>query len=279
MLEPWITPSIFQAYPGFSIVDEYTLCQQAPNAASVLQTHWANWVTLADFQQIAASNKGINLVRIPVGYWAFQKYGNDPYIQGAKDYLGQALDWASQTGLQVWIDLHGAPLSQNGQDNSGQRTSNFQFLSDDTANFMSGVLAQAASEFGGHPAVAGIEMLNEPQTGSLPGGRSALTNFYYQADGAIKQATSKSVVLQDGFQAPSSWNGILTDTIVDHHEYQVFSNADVALSYQDHASGAYARASNWDGSDRRLIIGEWSAAMTDCAPALVSSILYSSTLT
>jgi glucan 1,3-beta-glucosidase len=104
VLEPWITPSIFQAYGG-NIVDEYTLTQQAGNAESVLQSHWASWATQGDFQKIAGA--GMNLVRIPVGYWAFQKYDGDPYIQGAAEYLDQAIGWAADAGLNVWVDLHG----------------------------------------------------------------------------------------------------------------------------------------------------------------------------
>jgi len=34
-------------------------------------------------------------------------------------YLIRAVQWASEIGLSVLIDLHGAPGSQNGQDNSG----------------------------------------------------------------------------------------------------------------------------------------------------------------
>lgn len=272
VLEPWITPSIFQKYGIGQIVDEYTLCQYDPqNAGATLKAHWDSWVTLGDFQKIAASGKGINLVRIPVGYWAFQKYGNDAYIQGAKDYLAKALDWAQQTGLKVWIDLHGAPRSQNGFDNSGQRLNNPQFTAGDSISFMVGVLDQAASEFGNHPAVAGIELLNEPLMGSLPGGRGAIESFYNQGYGAVRAHSGRSVIIHDGFAAPSSWNGILTDSIVDHHEYQVFSNGDVAMSYTDHVNAAYSRAATWGNSDRQLICGEWTAAMTDCAAALVSS--------
>lgn len=106
LLEPWITPSIFQKYGG-NIVDEYTLTQQAPDAESVLQAHWASWVTEADFQKAAGA--GLNLVRIPVGYWAFEKYPGDPYIQGAAEYLDQAIGWAANAGLNVWVDLHGKP--------------------------------------------------------------------------------------------------------------------------------------------------------------------------
>ena len=104
VLEPWITPSIFQQFGG-SVVDEYTLCQQAGNAEAILQAHWSSWATVADFQKIAAA--GFNTVRIPIGYWAFQKYEGDPYIMGAQMYLDQGIEWARQTGLKVWIDLHG----------------------------------------------------------------------------------------------------------------------------------------------------------------------------
>ncbi len=34
-------------------------------------------------------------------------------------YLIRAVQWASELGLSVVMDLHGAPGSQNGQDNSG----------------------------------------------------------------------------------------------------------------------------------------------------------------
>lgn len=264
VLEPWITPSIFDQYGG-AVVDEYTLGYQS-NAQSVLQSHWASWVTLGDFQRIAGSGKGINLVRIPIGYWAFQKYGNDPYVQGAKDYLAQALNWASQTGLQVWIDLHGAPLSQNGFDNSGQRTNSPQFTAGNTVSFMTGIISQVVAEFGSHPAVTGIELLNEPLMSNLPGGRGAITSFYQQGSAAVTSNSSKTVVIQDGFASPSSWSGQFSSAILDHHEYQVFTQADVALSYSDHASQAYSRAAQWaSGSGHFLVCGEWTAAMTDCA--------------
>ena len=74
--------------------------------------------------------------------------------------------------------------------------------------------------------------------------------------------------------------------IVDHHEYQVFSNEQLALDAavsprflvdqggstnicQGHRqmvcdnSGSYA-----DNVDHWVVVGEWSAAMTDCAAAL-----------
>lgn len=102
------------------IVDEWTLCNVLGNQTAhdeVLKPHWDSWVGLADFQKIKAS--GFNLVRIPVGHWAYDDLG--PYARGAAPYIDKAIGWARQTGLKVMIDLHGAPGSQNGFDNSGHR--------------------------------------------------------------------------------------------------------------------------------------------------------------
>lgn len=274
VLEPWITPSIFQPFGG-SVVDEYTLGQKASNAKDILNAHWASWCTLADFQKIAAH--GFNLVRIPVGYWAFQKYQGDPYVQGADQYLEQAMGWARQTGLKVWIDLHGAPLSQNGFDNSGQRTDTPQWTAQDSVPFTVGVIQQISQKYASSAyadVVVGIELLNEPLMSALPGGRSATQGYYQSGFSTVRQTGQTPVIFHDGFANPNSWNGFLTGqgsngAIVDHHEYQVFSNGDVAMSPEQHVAQVSQRANGWaSGVDKFLICGEWTGAMTDCAPAL-----------
>lgn len=116
VLEPWIRPSLFQQFEGSPnpAVDEYTFCQYLgyDAAAGQLAAHWATWYTESDFVNLAAW--GINHVRIPVGYWAFDVAPGEPWVMGAEAYLRQALVWATNHGLKVWIDLHGAPGSQNG---------------------------------------------------------------------------------------------------------------------------------------------------------------------
>jgi len=56
-----------------------------------------------------------------MGYWAWDVQGNEPFIQGAAEYLDKAIGWARNTGIKVLIDLHGAPGSQNGYDHSGRK--------------------------------------------------------------------------------------------------------------------------------------------------------------
>lgn len=269
VLEPWITPSLFDPYKG-AAVDEYSFCQNVPDAASKLQQHWATFATLGDFQKIAGS--GFNAVRIPVGYWAFQKAPGDPYIQGAAEYLEKAIGWARQTGLKVWIDLHGAPQSQNGFDNSGRRGA-LVWTSGNTVAATNNVIKQISQKYATaqyNDVVVGIQLLNEPMMSSLPGGRSATRGYYQDGFGIVRQTGSTGVVIHDGFDDPPSWNGFLTGqgaggAIVDHHEYQVFRDGDNGLSYQQHADAVWGRIQQWGrGADKYVICGEWTAAMTDC---------------
>ena len=112
VLEPWITPSIFDNLdPALGIVDEYTLTEKlgSERALQILRPHWDSWCTFADFQKIASA--GFNSVRIPIGYWAYANFG-EPYTGGAAPYIDAAIEWARALGLKIWIDLHGASRSQ-----------------------------------------------------------------------------------------------------------------------------------------------------------------------
>lgn len=104
VLEPWITPSIFE---GNAAVDEWTYTQILGKdaAKSALQAHWNSWITQDDFNQMAKA--GLNHVRIPIGYWSVIPIDGEPYVQGAYEKLREALDWANSAGLKVLIDLHG----------------------------------------------------------------------------------------------------------------------------------------------------------------------------
>ena len=55
-----------------------------------------------DFQQI--SQLKLNLIRIPIGYWAFE-LPNDPYIQGQEKYLDLAIEWATKYNLFIQIEF------------------------------------------------------------------------------------------------------------------------------------------------------------------------------
>ncbi|KAL7007043.1 hypothetical protein EMMF5_003269 [Cystobasidiomycetes sp. EMM_F5] len=113
--EPWITPGIYDdAGPG--VIDEFTYGTKfgSVEASNRLRPHWDTWIVEDDIAQIAAL--GLNHIRVPIGIWAIENTGGEPYPTGQYPYLFKAAQWAGQHGIHMFIDLHGAPGSQNGFD-------------------------------------------------------------------------------------------------------------------------------------------------------------------
>lgn len=44
---------------------------------------------------------GLNHIRIPIGYWAYDVSGGEPFIQGAAEYLDRAIGWARKYNVKV----------------------------------------------------------------------------------------------------------------------------------------------------------------------------------
>ncbi|KZS93506.1 glycoside hydrolase family 5 protein [Sistotremastrum niveocremeum HHB9708] len=280
VLEPWITPSIFDNTGDSRVVDEWTYGQYVASATatSVLTNHWNTWITQSDFAAIAAA--GLNHVRIPIGYWAFQVGPGEPYHTGQLPYLQKAVSWAGTYGLKVIVDLHGAPGSQNGFDNSGQRLSYPGWHSNNTnIQRTDTIIKQIASLFTGNPnVVAMISPLNEPAGFDGSAVLTPLKQFYYDSYGNVRYPNGPTesntvLLLHDafqplsywsGYQIPPNWQGVAMDT----HIYQVFSNSDVAMSQAQHISTACSYGSSLSGFDLWLVVGEWSPAATDCAKYL-----------
>lgn len=94
-----------------------TICRRNSDPAvyeARIRTHRAEYINERDFATI--KSWGLNSVRIPVPYFIFGDRA--PFI-GCIDELDKAFNWAEKYGLTILIDLHTAPMSQNGFDNGG----------------------------------------------------------------------------------------------------------------------------------------------------------------
>lgn len=272
VLEPWITPSIFSEWADSrTVVDEYTYTQTLgkDEASSRLQNHWNSWITQSDFNDIA--NAGLNHVRIPIGYWAVAPLDGDPYVQGQLDVLDNAIGWARSAGIKVMLDVHGAPGSQNGFDNSG-RYGPIEWQTGDTVAQTVTAIKNLASRYSGDgDVVTAIELLNEPQGSSL--NLDGIKDFYNSGYQTVRDnAGETAVCIHDAFQDfQTYWNGFFTEnnpntnTMLDTHQYQVFSTEQLALSPTDHVSAACDLGGRLAGTDKWTIVGEWTGALTDCA--------------
>ena len=87
-------------------------------AQQYLDIHYDNFLTFEDVKDLKAN--GVTHLRVPLGHWILGDVAaNEPYVPGGWKYFIRLIDWCRQEGLQVWPDLHTAPGSQNGFDNSG----------------------------------------------------------------------------------------------------------------------------------------------------------------
>lgn len=317
--EPFITPSLYQrAFNIVSelgnnttdIVDEYTLTKVLgyDTARNLLDQHFDSWISEDDIKQI--SEDGFNLIRIPIGYWAWKQdnvtnmyIGNitfeDPYVSDGLQlkYLDRALNWAEKYNLNVWIDLHGAPNTQNGFDNSGQRNlyNDLSWLKTESSRQLTlevwSSLFESYLSQGGESPVAGIEIVNEPLSPKLDD--YTMTEYFYKAYQIYlqKQSSNDSTtfVFHDAFKDIGYWNLQFnskytnvsdqytssdnitfrqSDIMVDHHHYEIFTDFQLNNNQYDRIMDIMNYGDSIhdeESSYHHAIVGEFSAALTDCA--------------
>lgn len=280
VLEPWITPMLFDNTGDPRVIDEYTYGQYVPAniAIPALQNHWNSWITEADFIAIAAA--GLNHVRLPIGYWAFDVSGGEPYHQGQLPYLQKAVTWAGNHGLKVIVDLHGAPGSQNGFDNSGQKLPypRWQSNPQNVARTIA-IIKQLANLFKDQTdVVTAIAPLNEP-AGFYPGVLPIVEQYWRDSYKSIRnpsgnQKSNLVQVIHDAFQSPSQWDGFeaapaFQGVMMDTHIYQMFSYQAVSQTWNQHIASACAQRSRLASfTTLWLVVGEWTTGSTDCAEYL-----------
>lgn len=259
LLEKWMTPSVFK---DTTAPDEYELSRAlGDKAAAHMNRHRETFITAADFAWIKA--RGLNAIRLPIGYWAIDAPA--PFVSCAR-FVDFAFEQAKLHGLQVLLDLHGAPGSQNAWDHSGQAGKLGWHT--DAANIQSTLRAMEglAERYGRHPNLYGIELLNEPRW-DVP--IEILKTYYRDAYKRVRFHTGKrvAVVIHDGFR-PSEWKNFLTEpeashVVLDTHLYQAYTDEDRKRSPIEHVAFALDRKKHLDAMSGQLwtMVGEWSIAL------------------
>lgn len=284
LIEPFITPSLFLEFNKTSNalipVDEYHYTKRLgkKEAKSRLAHHWDTFITEDDFAEI--KEYGLNLVRIPFGYWAFGMLDDDPYVSGQEEYIDKAIGWAHNNSLKVMLDLHGVPGSQNGFDNSGNRTIYPGFFNSTAyVNLTLDILEYVFDKYGlggeidaQYPGtVISIEVLNEPY---VPGGLSLrkVRQFYDDTFDIASDVFGNETTLayQEAFQSIGYWDSWKQDAniLIDHHHYEIFGADAVNMTIAEHIASIKSYAGNINKESHAAIVGEWSGALTDCTPWL-----------
>jgi len=260
VLERWMVPDV---YRDTDASDEYSLCLAlGDQARSRLQEHREKFITEDDFRWIR--NCGLNSVRLPVGYWTLE--APKPFVP-AEEFVDFALDQALRNNLKVILDLHGAPGSQNGWDHSGRAGDIGWHKNPNNIKETIRVLGTFAQRYGNHPALYGIELLNEP-IWKIP--IAVLKEFYQNAYSEIRKhaGTDVAVVIHDSFRA-MAWQNFMkqphySNVIIDTHLYQSFGEEDKQRNAQEQLIFALQRKDTLEQMQREELptfVGEWSLAL------------------
>ncbi|RHY20579.1 hypothetical protein DYB25_000313, partial [Aphanomyces astaci] len=148
---------------------------------AAFDVHRRTWITEGHIEHIAAS--GLNLVRVPVGYW----------IQGC-NYLDTLVrEWAVQHNVAVLISIHGAPGSQNGADNSAPATPGAHWSdSDENVAATRRLVTFLAARYLHDDAFLGISLLNEPAGGTDV---NVLTQYYDNVYNDVRSGVGSDCIL------------------------------------------------------------------------------------
>jgi endoglucanase len=178
----WMNMENFiDAYPGSEHGLRAALAEELGPAKAQffferLLDHFLTEADLAFIRQ-----QGATAVRLPFNYRHFE-HDSAPftYLESGFARLDQALGWCERHGLYAILDMHAAPGWQNPDwhsDNASRHALLWQH-----PHFQERFLtlwAEIARRFGGHPALAGYNVLNEPVTNAP---RGVFDDRRYQTD-------------------------------------------------------------------------------------------------
>lgn len=283
VLEKWMSPALFE---GTTAEDEYYLPRQLSREVyeARIMIHRSEYITERDFVTIKAM--GMEAVRIPVPYFIFGD--REPFI-GCIEELDKAFNWAEKYGLEILIDLHTAPMGQNGFDNGGICGVCKWSKYPEEVEFVLSVLERLAKRYGMRKGLWGIEVLNEPimekawrlmnvperypaadkdmAEGSGPNTLEFLKDFYCRAYDRIRKflPEEKYVVIHDGFEL-LAWKDFMRDekyvnVVLDTHQYLMMAESDGCPqnlgAYENYIEEHYKKDIEEMQKYFPVICGEW----------------------
>ncbi|MFH0880171.1 MAG: cellulase family glycosylhydrolase, partial [Lentisphaerota bacterium] len=149
----------------------------------------SNFFTKEDVRRIAEN--GMNCLRIPVWWRAV----SDPVYGGDIAYLDQCIQWCKENNVYAIIDLHGRPGGQYKWPCSGETNTPDYWKDERNCDAIVAWWAQIAARYRNEPAVAGYDLINEPEDAAA----SELAHAYDRLYKAIRMVDERHMlIMQDG---------------------------------------------------------------------------------
>ncbi|CAG8017015.1 unnamed protein product [Penicillium olsonii] len=276
IFEPWIAQNAWSSMGCKDQASEFdcvsSLGQDA--ADSAFAKHWDSWTTQDDIAEIVSY--GLNTIRIPVGYWMLEELVDESehFPRGGLEYLKKICGWASDAGLYIIVDLHGAPGAQTPSNAfTGQNAAKPGFYSEynyERALKWLDWMVELVYTVDEMRNVGMVEVVNEPVQDD--GMASSMREKYYpQAVERVRAVEKKlninkndnlHIQMMDeswGSGNPNEYLDDLTYMAYDDHRYLKWDTS-VDVSHESYISTSCGDRRD---SNSPNIVGEWSLAVPD----------------
>jgi len=189
-------------------------------------TAWLdNYVAKDDIDALAAW--GFNSVRLPMHYRLYTLSVAEEPVAGRQTWLedgfrrtDELIAWAKANGLYVILDLHAAPGGQGNDLNISDRDASQPSLWDDPANRDKTVALwrELARRYRDEPAVAGYDLINEPnwgfndaqdKHGCKETGNAPLRELLVRISAAIREVDTRHMLIVEGNCWGNNYRGVL----------------------------------------------------------------------
>ncbi|KAJ5084889.1 glucan endo-1,6-beta-glucosidase B [Penicillium alfredii] len=274
IFEPWLGESAWSDMGCSGRASEFdcvsSMGQKAANES--FAKHWGSWITQDDISEMVSY--GLNTIRVPVGYWLREDLvdSSEHFPQGGLEYVQKLCGWASDAGLYIIMDLHGAPEAQTPNNAfTGQNNPNPGFYQEDqyerALKFLEWMaeMIHRQDEFRN---VGMLEVLNEPMQDNDKAS-SMRENYYPKAFERIRAVETKLSVDKKDYlhiqMMDKLWgSGDPTEHLddqyyaaYDDHRYYKWDKS-VETTHDNYISTS---CKDKRDSNSPTIVGEWSLAV------------------
>ena len=268
IMEKWMCPLDSGSLPDtYSAITNLDSRFGVATEQSLIHTYQTNWITTGDLNNI--TNAGFNCVRMPVWWGNFYSITNTT-ASGWRPDAFAVLDWlvtnCASRGIYVVIDMHGVVGGQSTSDDTGWENQNQYWTSSTDQSETAYMWTQIATHYNGNSAVAGYDLINEPDGApSTAAVWVAYTNLYT----TVQTADPSHIIILEGTFGNWDWDMLpnpsvygWTNIVYSMHEYQYGGSVSQIEAGSDNQVTDFENHLSWNVPD---YIGEWNDMGQDAA--------------
>jgi endoglucanase len=160
-----------------------------------------NYITKQDIAYL--KEIGMNSVRVPINYRVLTPENNPGvWLKSGFQTLDNVINWCSEEGMYVILDMHAAPGGQTGENIDDGWGYPFLFKSRESQKRVIGIWKKLAERYHNNPTVLGYDLLNEPiptfkEYASL---NQYLVPLYKRITKAIRKVDPNHIIIVEGAQ-------------------------------------------------------------------------------